>query len=115
MGGKYNGGGYKGKGTVGDVPGGATAGATGENAIIYNCKDADIIIGPIGILLANSMYGEISPAMAAAVSASTAKIILIPVSKCPIQVVGTTDKPLSRYLEDAAVQVSQLCKKGEKI
>lgn len=56
--------------------GGADAVATGENAIIYNAKNAQIIIRPIGFVFANSMYGEVSPAMAAAISCSELKNIL---------------------------------------
>lgn len=49
---------------------GADMGATGENPVIFNCKDADIVIGPIGIIAANSLLGEVTPSMAAAISSS---------------------------------------------
>ncbi|MEG0366704.1 MAG: DUF3842 family protein, partial [Coprobacillus sp.] len=62
--------------------GGADAIATGENAIVYNAKNAEIIIGPIGICYANSMYGEISPKMSQAINESEAIKYLIPISKC---------------------------------
>ncbi|MEG1621064.1 MAG: DUF3842 family protein [Oscillospiraceae bacterium] len=80
---------------------GATAVATGENPVIYNCKDADFIVGPIGIISANSMYGEISPNMALAVSQSKAKKVLIPISKSNIFVVSSLDKPMQTYIDDA--------------
>ena len=63
---------------------GAAQGATGENAVIYNAARADLILGPIGIILANGIMGEVSPAMASAVSGAEAPKILIPSSTCGI-------------------------------
>lgn len=79
---------------------GAQAGATGDNAIAYNCSDADIIIGALGIGFANSMHGEISPRAAHAVSTSGAHKILIPVSRCNVSVAGVPDRPMSFYMEE---------------
>ena len=67
---------------------GATYGATGENPVIVNAQDADIIIGPIGIVMANSLLGEITPAMAASIGSSKAYKILIPVNRCNHYIVG---------------------------
>ena len=61
---------------------GADAGGTGENPVIVNSRDADIIIGPIGIVMANALLGEITPAMAVAVGSSPAQKILIPSNQC---------------------------------
>lgn len=80
---------------------GAARGATGENAVIYNAGRADLILGPIGILLANGILGEVSPAMASAVSASPAEKVLIPSSTCGVQVAGTQDCRLEDYLRMA--------------
>ena len=77
---------------------GADRAAAGENAVLVACRKADIIIGPIGIVIADSMFGEITPAMALAVSESGARKLLIPVSKCNIQVMGTVDKPMNDYI-----------------
>ncbi len=79
---------------------GAHAGATGENAAVYNCGACDAIAGAIGIAFANSMHGEISPAVAAAVSASRAPKLLIPMPQCSAQVLGVQDKPLASYFAD---------------
>lgn len=68
--------------------GGADIIATGENAVVYNVSHASIVVGPIGIAFANSMYGEITPKMASAISESEAHKFLIPVSKCSAQIVG---------------------------
>ena len=74
------------------------AGATGENPVKVNATKADYIIGPMGIIAANSLLGEITPAMALAVSESGARKLLIPVSKCNIQIMGTVDKPMNDYI-----------------
>ena len=64
------------------------AGATGENAVIVGARKADVIVGPIGIVVADSLFGEITPAMAKAVGQSSAKRILIPINHCDNIVVG---------------------------
>ena len=81
---------------------GAAQGATGENAVIYNAARADLILGPIGIILANGIMGEVSPAMASAVSGAEAPKILIPSSTCGIFVAGTEDRRHDEYLQRAA-------------
>lgn len=78
---------------------GADHGATGENAVIVNCRDADIIIGPIGIILADALLGEVTPAMASTVSGSKALKIIIPTSKCNTIVTGTKDLSLNEYIQ----------------
>ncbi len=80
---------------------GAAQGATGENAVIYNAAVADLILGPIGIILANGIMGEVSPAMAAAVSGSEAVKVLIPSSHCGVLVAGTENLRLDDYLRRA--------------
>lgn len=67
---------------------GAGAAATGENAVIVNCRCADIITGPIGIVIADSLLGEITPAMAVAIGQSAATKILIPINQCSNIIVG---------------------------
>jgi len=80
---------------------GCPQGATGENAVVYNAARADLILGPIGIILANGILGEVTPAMACAVSGSPAVKILIPSSTCGILVAGTEDCRLDEYLRRA--------------
>ena len=79
---------------------GADQGATGENAVKYNSKKADVIIGAMGIVIVNSMYGEISPKMAKAVSSSRVHKILIPKCKCGVSVLGLEDKPIQAYIAE---------------
>ncbi len=80
---------------------GANEGATGENAIAVSADGFDVIIGPIAILAANSMYGELTPAMAAAVAKSRALKILIPLNRYRIQIAGVKSEPLPHYIEEA--------------
>ena len=80
---------------------GAAQGATGENAVIYNAARADVILGPIGIILANGILGEVAPAMASAVSSAEAEKILIPSSTCRVHIAGTEDCRLEDYLRRA--------------
>jgi NAD(P)-dependent dehydrogenase (short-subunit alcohol dehydrogenase family) len=86
--------------TANMLKGGAKQGATGENPVIVACRDASYIIGPIGIVMADAMLGEITPKMAQAVGASNAHKILIPVNKC-VTVSGVKPMSLNEYIEDA--------------
>ena len=81
---------------------GAPQGATGENAVLYQAAGASVILGPIGVILAHGILGEVSPAMAAAVSGSEAVKILIPSSTCGVHVAGTEGLKLDEYLRRAA-------------
>ena len=80
---------------------GAAQGATGENAVVYNAARADVILGPIGVALANGILGEVSPAMAAAVSGAGAVKILIPSASCGVYVAGVEELRLEDYLHRA--------------
>lgn len=80
--------------------------ATGENAVIVGCRKNDVIMGPIGIAIADSLYGEITAPMAVAVGSSDAKKILIPISKCNNYVAGVEDKSAAQLIK-AAVDALQ--------
>lgn len=80
---------------------GATQAATGENAICYQSSKAEIIMGVIGILQANAMLGEISPAIAASVSSSPAEKILIPMNQCRLHIPGLEQKSLDLLVNEA--------------
>ena len=80
---------------------GADAGATGENPLLVACRTAEIIAGPIGILSADSLLGEITPAMAVAIGQSPAKKLLLPVNQCNHIVVGTQSLSLSKLMDEA--------------
>lgn len=89
---------------------GADYGATGENPVVVASKDADIIIGPIGIVIADSMLGEITPVMAKAIGQSKAEKILIPVNKCNSHIVGAQNLPMSEYIKLAVEIADNLIK-----
>ncbi|MDO9574166.1 MAG: DUF3842 family protein [Candidatus Contubernalis sp.] len=84
---------------------GAHEGASGENAIIYNLADAEIIIGSCSILLQNSMLGEITPRMASAILESPAYKILIPLKNSKIMLVGVKEQQLIRFLDEMSQKV----------
>ena len=87
---------------------GATQGATGENPVLVACRSADIIVGPIGILVADAMLGEITPEMALAVGRSGAKKLLLPVNQCGNLVAGTQNLSLARVMDEAVEAVRSL-------
>lgn len=97
--------------TANMMKGGASAGATGENAVLYNSRRADVIVGPIGIVMANAMLGEITPKMAEAVSSADVPVILIPMSKSNAQVVGVVDRKLGDYVREAAEKIADIASK----
>ena len=88
---------------------GASRAATGENAVVVNCRHADVIVGPIGIVIADALLGEITPAMAAAVCQSGARRVLVPINHCENYVVGVPDQPVSQLVAAAAQKVKELC------
>lgn len=95
------------------LKGGADYAATGENPIIVACRKADIIIGPIGLVIADSLMGEITPRMATAVGQSDAVRILIPVNKCANLVAGVPDLSISALINDAISKLSELVKNSD--
>lgn len=100
--------------TMGMMKGGAKNIATGENAVIYNAKRADIIVGSIGIISANAMLGELSPAMAAAIGESDAVKILIPLNRCGLRVAGVATDSLPAMMDDAVRMVVDYINKNSK-
>ena len=88
---------------------GAARAATGENAVVVNCRHANVIVGPIGIVIADALLGEITPAMAAAVCQSGAKRVLVPINHCENYVVGVPEQPVSQLVSAAAQKVKALC------
>jgi len=91
---------------------GADQGASGENAICATVKKMDVILGPIAIIVANSMLGEITPAMARAIAESDAEKILIPLNKSNITIVGLYNEPLPHLVEMMVKKVEEIRKRG---
>lgn len=94
--------------TAAMLKGGAHQAATGENAAVVACRQADVIMGPLGIVVADALLGEISPAMAVAVGQSRARKILLPIDRCNTLVVGVGDYSLSALLECALEELGRL-------
>ena len=88
---------------------GAVRTATGENAVVVNCRHAVIIVGPIGSVIADALLGEITPAMATAVCQSSATRVLIPVNHCENYIVGVPDQPIGSLVAAAVQKVKALC------
>ena len=87
---------------------GADYGATGDNAVIVNAADSDIIVGPIGIVFANALLGEITPAIATAIGASRAYKVLIPVSRCNHFIAGCSEAPMSDLIHSAVEKIESM-------
>ena len=87
---------------------GADQAATGENPLIVACRKADVIIGPIGIVIANSLFGEITPKMAVAVGQADAVRILLPVNKCDNLIAGVPALSTAMILEDVITKVREI-------
>ena len=98
--------------TTAMVKAGAKKAATGENPVVVACRKADVIIGPIGIVIADSLYGEITPTMAVAVGQSNASKILIPVNKCENLVAGVSNLTLSSLIEDTLLKLQTILDKN---
>jgi hypothetical protein len=89
---------------------GANRGATGENAIIKIAPEVDIIIGPLAIIMANSMMGEVTPGISQAISSSKALKILIPLTQERVEIIGVSSEPLPHLIDQAI----ELIKGGKK-
>jgi hypothetical protein len=87
---------------------GANRGGSGENAIVHTCQGVDVIIGPISILMANAMMGELTPKMAMAVSSSPARKILIPLTQEKISIVGVSREPLPHLVSQVVKMVGEI-------
>ena len=92
------------------LKGGADEGATGENAVVVGCRQADIIAGPIGIIVADALLGEVSEKMAQAINTSDAKKVLIPLNKCDVLIAGCESKSTGDLLNDAIRMIHDIIK-----
>ena len=95
------------------LKGGADRAATGENAVVVNARRARVIAGPLGIVIADALLGEVTPAMARAVGSSDAVRVLIPMNRCDTLVAGVADRPMGELIEDAVRRIVDLSKKAD--
>lgn len=94
--------------TANILKGGADEAATGENAVIVGCDIADIIVGPIGIIVPNALLGEVTEKMASAISKAKAEKVLIPLNKCDVLVAGIQNKSTGELLQDAINMINDI-------
>lgn len=98
--------------TAAMIKAGASRAATGENPVIVACRKADIIVGPIGIVIADSLMGEVTPAMAVAVGQADAARILIPMNRCENVIAGVGNLPTTALIQDAVTKIGQYISKA---
>ena len=91
---------------------GADHAATGENAVVVACRKADVIVGPIGIVIADSLLGEITPAMAVAVGQSSARRVLIPFHHCDNLIPGVASLSTGALIQEAVGILRSLAETG---
>jgi len=91
---------------------GAHQAATGENAVLVGVRRADIVAGPVGIVIADSLLGEITPAMAVAAGQSDAYKVLLPVNRCNNIIIGTGGRPISELIAEAVEKICEICKES---
>ena len=87
---------------------GANKGASGENAIVQTAKTVDVIIGTTGIVLANSMMGELTPAMGEAIASSPAMKLLLPLKMPDVEIVGAPKEPLPHLIDQLVKRIQEL-------
>lgn len=92
---------------------GADRAATGENAVVVACRKADVIIGPVGIVIADALLGEVTPAMAKAVGQSDGVRILLPSDKCDTMIAGVGDTGMGALIEDAMEKLKVILTKHQ--
>ena len=88
------------------MKGGTAVGATGENAVVYNSARVDYIVGPVGIIMANAMLGEITPRMAEAIASADVPVLLIPMSRCNPRIMGVENRKLGDYIKEAVDKIA---------
>jgi NAD(P)-dependent dehydrogenase (short-subunit alcohol dehydrogenase family) len=87
---------------------GANEGATGENAIMQNMSEMDVIIGSVAVVVAHSMLGELTPRMAEAIGKSKAKKLLLPINRCGITIIGAGAEPLPHLIDELLKQIREI-------
>ncbi len=92
---------------------GAKQAATGENPVVVACRKADVIIGPVGIVIADSLNGEVTPAMATAIGQANAIRILLPMNKCENLIAGVTNLNTASLIADAMEKLRAVIENGK--
>jgi len=95
-------------GTGAMLKAGANKGASGENAIVQTVKKADVIVGTTGIIMANSMMGELTPKMAEAIASSPAMKLLLPLKMLEVEIIGAPREPLPHLIDMLAKRIKEI-------
>jgi hypothetical protein len=90
---------------------GANRGATGENAVRVTAGEADVLVGPLSVLIPDSMMGEVTPGLAEALALSAARKVMLPLTNPRLDLVGTTKDPLPHLLEEAIAVVASILRR----
>lgn len=90
----------------------ANRGATGENAVRVCIGEADVVMGSVSILVPNSMMGELTPEMATAIASAPGRKVLLPLTNPRIEIMGTSDTPLPKLIEQAVELVREINERG---
>ncbi|HMM22924.1 MAG TPA: DUF3842 family protein [Selenomonadales bacterium] len=95
------------------VKAGASRGATGENAVVVSLPKADIVVGPIGMVIPNALMGEITPRIAEAAATCDAHKVLLPVSQTHFEIIGLESRPLGVTIKDAVARIIDIVREKE--
>jgi len=87
---------------------GANKGASGENAIVRTVKAVDIVTGTIGLIVANSMMGEVTPKMAEAIASSQAMKCLLPLNMLEVEIIGVSKEPLPHLVDQLVRRIQEI-------
>ncbi|MFI3254947.1 MAG: DUF3842 family protein [Eubacteriales bacterium] len=96
------------------LKGGAHYVATGENPVVVNVADAQCILGPVGIVVANAMLGEITPTMATAIGSGKGKKFLVPMNHCGVFIAGVQGAKLPEYIDSAVAEAYEYLRRIKK-
>lgn len=94
---------------------GANEGATGENAIIHNCKDIECIVGSLSVIIANSMLGELTPKMAEMIASCNARKLLIPIYRGNFDIIGLKAEPLPHLVDSLLIEIKKQLGENEYV
>lgn len=89
---------------------GANEGASGENAIVFNAHQVQVIMGSLAVVVPNAMLGELTPKMAEALAGSPARKVLLPLNRSNIELVGVTGEPLPHLVDEMVARLERLCR-----
>lgn len=97
--------------TLAMVKAGAKNGASGEQAICYSIKQAELIVAPLGLIIPNAMFGEVTPKIAKKVAGAAAKKIFLPIANINIKIVGLDNKSMNQLIKETVAEITTFIEK----